>query len=227
LLRVRYPFFWGSLNQRWRQGGILERDALGGSPLDDWLVEIDVIDDWLIDCVKAAIDLWNSDPNGGSANLDPKCPWFALPEDAIDSEASDVFLPLLWSPFPLYRGPDISSLYSKMRTLSIDDQEWLLDKVDSADWFEPLEEYERRLKQDFHNQLTEHIRRLRQTRYGLDHAEGFKHSQWTALAFGGMPYAEIARRELADTLNRDPDSTVRKAVVRFAEDIDLTEQQGE
>jgi hypothetical protein len=164
------------------------KGCIGGSPLDDWLEEIGVIDSWLVDYVLATIDLWESDPDGGSANLDSEYPWFAVPEDASDSEqlAGLPFLPILIDRYPRYRGPDdISGLNSRMKNLSIDDQEFLRDKMDAAGWFESLEEYDQRTTRDYLRQKANHMRQLRETIYGFGHTEGFKHASGLRWLLGG------------------------------------------
>jgi hypothetical protein len=69
------------------------------------------------------------------------------------------------------------------------------------------------LDNQWRSQLKAHIRTLRLFIYGEDDSKTtFEHAQWTALAFAGMSYADIARSDLAKAPHLDPESTVRKAV---------------
>lgn len=223
-LRARCPYLFRSLNELWKKGSILDRDAPGVSPLDKWFEQMEIVDGWLIDYVVATIQLWEGDPDGGNAKLDPDFRWFAVPEDAIrDDEELPPFLLIPVDRYPRYGGPPgLSRLGSELQKLSIDDLEGLLEMIGDAGWFESLEQYQKRVTDEARQCILAHVQRLRIRMYGRDNAESFKHAQWAALAFSGMAYAEIALHELAGTSNRDPESTVRKAVVRFAKSVDLT-----
>jgi len=217
-LRRRNQRFWRSLNQLWRQGGILERDALGGSPLDDWLEEIGVIDDWLIDFVKATIDLWNSDPDGPNAALHPDYGWFGIPY-LEGSEVPD-FQPVFDRPYPISTTPH--DLRERLSGASSSELSAILAESRRDEWAETPEEFDKRMRDQFDTQLTEYKKSIRSP-YGYNGTPYIlQHADWTALAFGGLPYAEIARWDLAKSPHSTPANTVRMAVDRFATDINLT-----
>lgn len=88
--------FWISLNELWRKGGVTVRDELGAAPLDDWLWEEGVINDWLIDAVMATIRLWDDIPEGGSATLDPEYAWFTMDPNKETVGKNRPGLPRCW-----------------------------------------------------------------------------------------------------------------------------------
>ena len=74
----------------------------------------------------------------------------------------------------------------------------------------------------FESQLTDYVKSIRSA-YGYQATPWtFQHAGWTALAFGRVSYAEIARWNLSTAPNQAPANTVRMAVVRFAREISLT-----
>lgn len=107
--------------------------------------------------------------------------------------------------------------------LSTEDSASFFGEMDRLGWAEPLEAFEKRMEDQLRSQLKAHIRMLRLSVYGeAANKTAFEHAQWTALAFAGISYADIARSDLANAPHLDPESTVRKAVTRFAERISLT-----
>jgi hypothetical protein len=84
------------------------------------------------------------------------------------------------------------------------------------------EEFNKRILKQTKAQLAEYWRSNR-------HLDGYRgspttlqHADWTALAFGGLPYAEIARWDLDTAPYGAPEDAVRMAVNRYAMEIGLT-----
>jgi hypothetical protein len=107
-VRRLYPLFWTSLNELWRKGDLMVRNERGTSPLVDWRWEFGAIDRWLFNAAKATIKLWDSNPEGGNAKLDPDYAWFTMPDPNPGKtwEESTRFVPKIDSPYPLWHAPD-------------------------------------------------------------------------------------------------------------------------
>jgi hypothetical protein len=207
-LQQRYPGFWTGLNEVWRSGG---------TGLSEWMRDEDVVDKWLVDYVIATIKLWDSHPSGPNASLRPGFLWFGIPPG--DSMRAD-FAPVFDTPHLIDRRPD--DLRERLPELSLDEIKTLSDEFTSSKLEETPNEFRKRMRKQLEAQMTNYLK-LGRSPYG--HEENpytLQHADWTALAFGGLSYAEIARWDLAGTPHLVPEDTVRMAVNRFAAEIGLT-----
>jgi hypothetical protein len=189
-LRGRNPRFWRTLNEVWREGGDLHK----------WMRETGVVDQWLIDFVTATIDLWNRDPDGPNACLQIGSCWFGFPA-LTGSEVSD-FQPVFDRPFPISTAPD--DLREQLSGASFGRFSAISRESQHDGWAETLEGLRKRMTDQFESQLTDYVRSIRSA-YGYQAtAWTFQHAGWTALAFGGLSYAEIARSGFSDGAESGP-----------------------
>lgn len=216
-LRRSYPAFWPSLNQVWRE----DLDRLG-----DWLRQRNVVDQWLIDIVHQTIKAWTRDPSGPNATLQPDHPWYCLfssaePQALINSKVPDSE-PVLDDPYPLWKGPDTGLIADAISKASGSELPELLQSFRNDEWIEPIDDFQKRMTNQFREQLTEYCKQVRSA-YGFKwNPQTESHAEWTAVAFAGVSYARISEYYLAGAPHQDPASTVRKAVIRFADEIGLT-----
>jgi hypothetical protein len=180
-----------------------------------WLHTHHVVNPWLGDITSETIIRWAMEPESPAANLIPGYYWFAwLPPHRWSDTAPDDrdFAPVFKDPSPRWIGPD--DVHDMLRAPV---KEQLAMVRNSLRDSESLDDFRRRMVKEFHVQLNSHIRRLRRRQSKI-----VAHSKWTALRFAGKSYKEIAWTELAKKEGGDHESTVRKAVIRFANRIRLT-----
>jgi hypothetical protein len=115
--------------------------------LDDWFWEVGAIDDWLIDAVKATIRLWDDNPDGGNAKLDPAHAWFTVSNLGEEKTWPELtrFSPVFDSPYPLWRGPDPGKIRKLLEELSTEDSLSAFGEMEAIGWLEPLKAYEKRI----------------------------------------------------------------------------------
>jgi hypothetical protein len=208
-LRRRYPRFWRNLNEVWRAGG-------GG--LTKWMREQGVVDPWSIEYVQATLELWDRDPDGPNATLGADHSWFGFP--ALSDSGVPDFNPVFDRPYLFSTTPD--DLRERLSGPSASELSALLAEARSDNWVETVEEFRKRMREQFEARLTKYIKSIRSP-YGYQGSPStLQHADWTALSFGGLPYVEIARWDLMGAPHRAPEDTVRIAVNRFAVEIGLT-----
>lgn len=209
-LQLRYPDFWIGLNEVWRAGG---------KWLSDWMRDEDVVDKWLVDYVVATIKLWDRDPSGPQANLQPGFLWFGIPAGDREVVRPD-FKPVFDPPHLIDRRPD--GLRKLLLESSLEGVKALADAFESAKLEETPLEFKKRMRHQFELQLTKYLKSIRSS-FGYQLSPStLRHAEWTVLAFGGLPYAEIARWELESSRHEAPEDAVRMAVNRYAAGIGLT-----
>jgi hypothetical protein len=207
-LRRRYPTFWRKLNEFWRAGNLAD--------FETWCEERGICDAWLREVCLETIALWETDPSGPNASLSYDYPWFQLTRTShLGFELPD-FNPVFEDPFlTCTRPPDFPERFNATQGKNLGIFKELVKT-------EGLEEFERRMRSQFEKQLRSYLKQVRESYdYGA-RPKIFIHAEWTALVFSGAPVGLIAD-EVA-SLSADPvdESTIRKAVWRFARKIGLT-----
>ena len=169
------------------------------------------VDDWLRDACLQVLAALDSDPN-----LDVQSERLLLAYVPGEPSMPHVFEPVLKDPF--VKNDGICSPADLLALIG----EPLLPSVlrDLAANVESIEDFEARMQSEFNAQLREYIRSYRQT--FDDRQQLIRDALWTALVFGGLPRAELARSVPELRRNRDAEATVGKAVARFATAIGLT-----
>jgi hypothetical protein len=124
------------------------------------------------------------------------------------------------TPYFISTTPD--DLRERLSGASASELSVLLAENKREKWTETPDEFRKRMTDQFEAQLTKYIKSVRSP-YGYQgSASTLQAADWTALAFGRVPYAEIARWDLSKTPHRAPGNAVRMAVNRFAAEIGLT-----
>lgn len=208
------PHFWKSLHDDvWTT-----QDPENVAP---WLRAHSVVDDWFADIIAETLISWTKDPKGPNERLDPDYRWFMV---RSEDKAPD-FCPQFGQPYPTYAAPENLTL-DTLHSIPRNEMEDWTKLVET----EPLEEFAGRMRRQFEAQLREYVKTMKDGWNYDSSPQLWEHAQWTALAFVRVPIAEIARRwknlqrvgANGQPVYRDAESTVSKAVKRFAARIDLT-----
>jgi hypothetical protein len=167
---------------------------LHGEPreIETWRTRSSVVDEWFIDVIWETAKFWSDNPTSPRTQLAPGCRWFRYPI----LEDARVQIPLFAPRVPVI--PDTST-----------------GTMESPD------DFESRARAEFESQLKEYVRYLRSVT-GEDHTELRQHAQWTAMAFAGASYVNIASQFRHLHTSMQPDMTVKMAIRRFSDRIGLT-----
>lgn len=203
----RYPTFWKTLNQVWRS-----RDM---GALKPWMEERCVTDEWLKEAVLKTLYFWEQTPDSPSAALAEGFFWFSgdTTEDFGDFE------PKLKDPYPIVLNrPQGLPVGSDTAAFSMD--EVIAFSRDLL--IEGVPQFQARMRGQFEEQLKEYSKRYLLSVNQDAHPQQSFHADLTALAFAGVPIADIARGFSQFKRNRDAGSAAGKAISRFAGSIGLT-----
>jgi hypothetical protein len=211
-LRIRWPALWQGLNYYVWRGP--DKDLSG------WAARQGrgITDEWLIRAFRQTLEYWSDFPDSPNAQLEEDARWFFF----WDQTETPNFEPRFSAPYPTYRYPGGTAaiLHDVQEARTYEAQRALVERCE----LESLEAFDKRIRKQFDQQLRLYIRKIRDAYIYDSSPELANHSNWTALYLGGMSFADIARApEWERRFQRgEPDSTVRKAVVRFADRIGLT-----
>jgi hypothetical protein len=213
-LRRRWPRLWHTLNiEIWRS-------APPRPDLREWSSRqgLGIVDGWLIDALQQTIDHWDLTPDSPDARLEENAKWFYY----VPTEQMPEFNPTFDKPYPTYSAPGGQNhLNRSIQTATTREEQ--LQIVKSVE-LESLDAFRRRIERQFKRQLADYVSLARSTDIYDSKPQLVTHSEWAASALGGVPIAKISRAQEWEKILRkgDPESTVGKAVARFADRIGLT-----
>jgi hypothetical protein len=176
---------------------------------------------WLGDIVAETIIWWSVEPDGPAAKLAPGFIWFALSPGRAhhwEDRRKLPFAPTFKDPRPRRSVPvDTSGIAAKPTPEAV--QLALRAVARAFEKQESIEQFSRRMKKEFNDQLNAYVRMLRDRR-----SQARVHAEWTVLKFSGKSIRQIADMELPPRRapHEDAEEAVKKAVHRFAERIGLT-----
>jgi hypothetical protein len=195
-LQIHRPQFWRDLRETSKEES---QEAIAA-----WMMRSGVTDDWFITVIWDTCRAWRAAPASPAAQLQTARPWFwyAVVNDAAERDTFQI------PPFsPQFLVPEVRPA-----------------PVTEDGKPESLVIFEQRMRKFFEAQLADYIKYHKSLLSGRrdEHA---KHAAWTALAFTGESWIDIAAT-WAGLRNSDrPDKVVAVAVRRFAERIGLTFNQ--
>jgi hypothetical protein len=174
------------------------------SAIEVWAESFGIVDAWLIRVLKDTDSDWQAKPEGARAQFRDKSEWFVYKER---DQAIPPFNPRFENAWP--------NVNAETRGV------------------ETVEAFSSRMTEQFKSQLKDYSNMMRHLSREGERAERRKHAIWTVLVFTGRTVQEIVQaEELARKLRAktqrvplsqgDLESTIKKAVQRFAQDIGLT-----
>jgi hypothetical protein len=168
--------------------------------LQQWMSTNDIVDHWFVEVVWETVAYWSHNPESPSARLDEEDKWFCYGSLVKEELNVKLFCPVISHP----------TLKNNV----------LMDRPKA----ETVDEFETRMRTEFDAQLRDYTGWLRRV-LGENLAAQETHAEWTAFAFSGCSFADIAEKwpGLARAKGcYQPDKTVSMAVRRFAARIGLT-----
>jgi hypothetical protein len=185
-----------------------------GTSVECWAEWAGVVDDWLIEVLKATIVRWRERPDDSGSQLVENYEWFAYPA----CNPVTPFAPQFADPYPGFSGILLDASLNTYQSIAE------RAKMRKTQDIETPKAFRKRMTEQYNAAMTAYNKYLRQLAAQNDlRGQRKEHAQWTALvAFGDRTVAEIAERWPTLLRNKDPYSTVHKAVGRFASDIRLT-----
>jgi hypothetical protein len=227
--------FWQGLNavwraRAWRRGTVTTISKLEVSceTLSVWFCSNRISDEWLQGVIAETLNLWERDPEGPLATLQPDFIWYAYdascwsgsqPPERVPKEQP--FQPELDEPYPICTGTRerMTALLEEIQQAPSAERAALVEEH-TAYW-EPLKDFENRMLNQFRRQLRTYIGGLREFGFKRN-AMSWVLAEWTALAFVG-DYAQLVDHERVQHIRQQGKiDSVRREIYRFAKRIGLT-----